>query len=197
MAASSSNDIAPMQVSKMEDAWRKTAAAKKQPRVRVCHDVEEKVKRCIRDHFPGWSLVSTSKIFVVTRLRRDYGGGATLESRLQSDDSIEASKELRAAALEAMSRPARRSRMLQWLSCTSACNKNDMVAICRWVCRLKATVPEQLRGCIEVMRCIARLGLDTTFAAEHTLMRPKWEEVLLQVPSSCAHAQKKKKKGGS
>ena len=211
MAASSSTDASSLQISKMEAAWRKTASAKKAPRVKICTDLEEKVKRCLRDHFAGWTRelihgVVVEDMTLYDRLMRDkgrwmenkascpmggpywedlrekYGGSETLvnESQLHPESGVEACAELRAAALEAMSRPARRSRVLQWLSCAQSCNRTEMVAICRWVCRLKPTVSEQLQCCIEVMRCVSRLGLGEAFPKEHALMHPKWEEVLLQ-----------------
>ena len=161
MAASSSNDTARVQVTKMEAAWQRSGAANKQPRVRLCTDVEEQVKWCIRDHFPTWSQelihgVEWEGLSLWDRLMRDkaiwnedrlacpmggpyfqtlrerYAGGETLESKLQCADGVVPSKELKEAALEAMSRPAKRSRLLQWLSCTSSANQTEMVAVCRW-----------------------------------------------------------------
>ena len=207
--ASSCSASASEQVSKIDTAWSKTAEAKRQPRLKVCTDLEEQVKRCLRDHFPHWSaelvhgvevdgytlkerLLADKAIWnedkralpmggpYFQNLRNKYGGGQTIETCLAADPSLAVSQEMRMAAIEAFERPARRSRMLQYLACATDANQAEVVGACRWVCRLKPTVTEQLHCCVEVMRFICRLGLDASHSAEMKLMRPKFEEVLLQ-----------------
>ena len=207
--ASSSRSSPPAEVAKIDAAWSKTAAAKKEPRVRVNADLEEQVKRCLRDHFPHWAaelvhgvevdgytlkerLLADKAIWnedksalpmggpYFQNLRNRYGGGQTIETCLAADTSLTVSQEMRKAAIEAFERPARRSRMLQYLACATEANQAEVVGACRWVCRLKPTVTEQLHCCIEVMRFLCRLGLDDAHGPEMKLMRPKFEEVLLQ-----------------
>ena len=207
MASGSSSPA--VQVSKIDTIFEKTAAAAKQPRVRVSTDLEEKVKRCLRDHFRGWSselvhgveidnlslynrLMRDKALWVVDKalcpmgapyfdsLRSKYGGGATIETLLQVNDGQQVSSEMRQAATEAFMKLAKRSRMLQWLACTTQANQAEMVGACRWVCRLRPSVAEQLHCCVEVMRFICRLELHTKYEKEAKLMLPKFEEVLLQ-----------------
>ena len=201
------------QVSKIEATWSRTAAANKVPRVRLNTDVESKVARCLRDHFAGWSAdlihnVEIDGLSLHARLMRDkalwiqdkalcpmgapywehlrdtYGGGQTIESCLKAQEGLVVSSEMRQAAVEAFERPARRSRMLQYLAYATKANQAEMVGACRWVCRLKPSVTEQQHCCVEVMRFINRLSLHKTFAKEAELMRPKFEQVLLQATSN-------------
>ena len=86
------------------------------------------------------------------------------------------------AATEAMGCPPSRGKMLQLLRSTADVSQPEMCGALRWLLHLHpAASADQLEGAVAVLDMVARLNLQRHFPEECAVVRPKFDEVLLQL----------------
>ena len=119
--------------------------------------------------------------FYYQSLRDLYSSSNNTEALLKPDPSLEIRSELIDAAASALRHPPNRSFMVQILKSTPALNQAEYVGVLRWMMSLHpASSSDQLKSGLAVLEATARLKLHEKFEREASLVRAKWDEILLE-----------------
>eukprot|EP00971_Amphidinium_carterae_P342736 6482151-Amphidinium_carterae.1 len=197
---------------KLKASWEKTQTATKPLRAKkASENVEEMVRRALKDNFGGWGEDLTDNVLVggmslrdrlledkrrwlddqsafrmgakyYAELRRKYQGAVDVEALLKADTSLPRSDELHSALVAANSVPPQRKDWMNFMSTCTSLNQRELIAVLKMCWRLKpGSGAEQLQCVKSVMRCIIRLNLQTTHKASVDLLKDKFHECLIQV----------------
>ena len=114
-------------------------------------------------------------------LRDLYADGNKVEVLLRPDPSLEVRQELVEAATAALKHLPNRSMLVQFLKVTTALNQAEFVGVLRWMMSLHPSASsDQLKSGLTVLETVARLKLHEKFPHEASLVKSKWDEILLE-----------------
>ena len=201
--------------SKMSDAWEKATSSKKAPRKKASPDIPSQVRKSLTDNFKdmnpaevdcvlrdGLTLrqkleedkrknaecpgsVSFGKLYYI-QLRTLYSSSEKVEQKLVPDKSLAVRPEVLDAAAQALKHPPQRAPLVQLLSRVTELSQPELVGVLRWCLQLHpSSSADQLKSAKAVMACVSRLGLEKKFPNEISLMKDKFDEILVQAACSC------------
>lgn len=121
-------------------------------------------------------------------LKALYSSSMNPSKQMGVTDDSTPSKEVFDAMVAAKRHPCNRAPMINYLQTADSPNMSEAMGIFKWCLELNPLAStEQLRGVLEVMGWVRRLGLTASYPTQSSLLNTKFNEALVQAHGLVFH----------